>query len=287
MLEKYQSFFAEDGITSTSANHLCNIARERIALDKAKMAQLNFVTLAVGVLGSDKPLTVIRKGTENAEEINTCIHNIAKSNAFIAYMQEAIKAKKDLYSTVMSMQFEEYLKVKNIEEPLCPKRGEKKTFDEAFAEMSIKEKCHYYTLEAEAAAIGKIIHPDGAFHIAREEMLKALSAPAYIEDDKVYHREIVADQEKVEALYFELQKKHRAVEAELNSIKNSIDVKVREYNTALDSKFSVEYNEATTKLTALHNDFANWRNEEGKRINKLKIAVPKALQESYEYLVNL
>lgn len=94
MLEKYQSFFAEDGITSTSANHLCNIARERIASDKAKIAQLNFVTLAVGVLGSDKPLTVIRKGTENAEEVNTCIRNISKSNAFIAYMQEAIKAKK-------------------------------------------------------------------------------------------------------------------------------------------------------------------------------------------------
>ncbi len=287
MLEKYQSFFAEDGITSTSANHLCNIARERIASDKAKIAQLNFVTLAVGVLGSDKPLTVIRKGTENAEEVNTCIRNISKSNAFIAYMQEAIKAKKDLYSTVTNMQFEEYLQVKNIEGPLCPKRGEKKTFDKAFAEMSIKEKCHYYTLEAEAAAIGKIIHPDGAFHIAREEMLKALSAPAYIEDDKVYHREIVADQEKVDTLYFELQKKHRAVEAELNSIKNSIEVKVREYNTALDSKFSVEYNEYSTKLTALLNDFANWKNQEEKHINKLKIAVPKALQESYEYLVNL
>lgn len=287
MLEKYQSFFAEDGITSTSASHLCNIARECIALDKAKIAQLNFVTLEVGVLGSDKPLTVIRKGTENAEEVNTCIYNIAKSNAFIAYMQEAIKAKKDLYSTVMSMEFEDYLQIQNIEKPLLPKEGKKKTFDEAFAEMNIKEKCHYYTLEAKAAAIGKIIHPDGAFHTAREEMLKALSAPAYIEDDKVYHREIIADQEKVETLYFELQKEHRAVEAELNSIKNSIDVKVREYNTALDSKFSVEYNETTVKLTALHNDFANWRNEEGKRINKLKIAVPKALQETYEYLVNL
>lgn len=287
MLEKYQSFFAKDGITSTSANHLCNIAREYVALAKTEMSRINFVSLAVGVLGSENPPVTINKGTGNIESINDCIDKITKSNAFIAYMQEAIKAKNTLFSEVQNMRINEYVEIKGIKMPISPDSKEHKTFEDFFAEMNIKEKCRYYALEAAAAVIGKAIHPDGSFHTARKKMFEALSAPAYVDDNKVYHREVAVDQKSVEALYFELQKKHRAIEAELNSIKNSIETKVREYNTALDSEFAKEWNQYSVETKALQNDFSNWKNEEVKRINKLKIAIPESLQESYDFLTNL
>ena len=53
MLEKYQSFFAENGITSTSANHLCNVAREYVANAKADISRIRFVKISVSSLNAD------------------------------------------------------------------------------------------------------------------------------------------------------------------------------------------------------------------------------------------
>lgn len=40
-------FFGEHGLTSTSANHLANIAHEKIVSNEAKLKNLNFVTMTV------------------------------------------------------------------------------------------------------------------------------------------------------------------------------------------------------------------------------------------------
>lgn len=287
MLEKYKSFFAEQGITSTSANHLCNIAREYVASTKADMSQINFVSLSVGLLGSEKPSVIINRGNKNIESINDHIDKITKSNAFIAYMQEAIKAKNTIYSDIQNMKFQDYVCIKGINMPVVPSTKDKVTFEEVFSEMNIKEKCRYYALEAEAAVIGKFIHPDGAFHNARKNMFDAISTPAYVDNDKIYYREIVVDKEEIESLYFNLQKKHRVVEAELNSIKNSIETKVRERNTALDSEYSVAYTKYSCEFEELQNQFVNWKHEELKHINKLKIVIPDSLRETYDFLSNL
>lgn len=287
MLEKYQSFFAEDGITATSANHLCNIAREYVALAKADMSRLSFIELNVGTLGSNVAPVVINHAVGNITGISDYIDKISKSNAFIAYMQEAIKAKNAMFLEIQHMRLEEYVKDKGIKMPESPDSGDHKSFDDFFADLNIKEKARYYAIEAEAAVVGKAIHPDGPFHVARKNMFEAMAAPAYVEGDKIYYRNITVEQEDVEKLYFELQKRHRALEAELNSIKNSIDLKVKEYNAAVDNDYAVKWNEYSVEAKAIQNEFSNWKNKETKKIGKLKIAIPEALKESYEFLSNL
>lgn len=287
MLKKYQSFFAEDGITATSANHLCNIAREYVALAKADISRLSFIELNVGTLGSIAAPIIINNAVGDITSINNYIDKISKSNAFIAYMQEAIKAKNAMFQEIQNMHLKEYIKEKGINAPKQACLGDHKSFDDFFSELSIKEKARYYAIEAKAAVIGKTIHPDGPFHEARKNMFEAKAAPAYIEGDKIYHRNITVEQEDVEKLYFELQKQHRALEAELNAIKNSIDLKVKEYNAALDNDYEVEWNRYSVEAKAIQNEFSNWKNEETKKIGKLKIAIPEALKESYEFLSNL
>lgn len=287
MLEKYQSFFAEDGITATSANHLCNIAREYVALAKADISRLSFIELNVGILGSFTAPVTIHHSVDNIAGISDYIDKISKSNAFIAYMQEAIKAKDKMFDEIQNMGLEEYVKEKNIKLPECPCLGDHKSFSDFFSELNIKEKSRYYALEAEAAVVGKTIHPDSPFHVARKNMFEAMAAPAYVEGDKIYYRNITIEKEDVEKLYFELQKRHRALEAELNSIKNSIDLKVKEYNAAVDNDYTVKWNEYSVEAKAIQNEFSNWKNEETKKIGKLKIAIPEALKESYEFLSNL
>ena len=45
-------FFGNHGLTSTSANHLANIAKEKIVSNEAKLKNLNFVTTTVDIVGS-------------------------------------------------------------------------------------------------------------------------------------------------------------------------------------------------------------------------------------------
>ena len=56
-------FFGEHGLTSTSANHLANIAQEKIVSNEAKLKNLNFVTTTVDIVGSpENSGKVINKG---------------------------------------------------------------------------------------------------------------------------------------------------------------------------------------------------------------------------------
>lgn len=287
MLEKYQSFFSEDGITSTSANHLCNVARESIASAKYKLAQLSFVETSVNILGNNGPDSIVTKATPDIAIIEKCIDIISKANSFIAYMQEAIKAKDKLYTVLNDIDIKTYCKELGQSIPELPSIGEKKTYENFFNELSIKDKAHYYKVEAEASTIGKIIHPDGALHEARNQMFDAEFKPGIIKDDKIYHRKIVVDQKDVEEIFFNLQSRHRALEAELNAIKNSITTKVNEFNALVDSKYSADYKEYLLKFTPLQNEFVEWKNTEIKKNAKLKIAIPNSLKESYEYLSTL
>lgn len=287
MLEKYQSFFAENGITSTSANHLCNLAREYASNAKIDITGINFVKTSVSSLTANIKPIVLNAAVDNVTTISDIFDKISKANAFVAYMQEAIKAKNDMFAKITSMSVAAYCQEFGNTFPETPVREKYKTFDDFFSELDIKSKTEYYALEAEAAVIGKAIHPGGSFHNARQQMFEAAASPAYISGDKVYHRDISVSKEDVENLYFELQKKHRSIEAKLNSIKNSIDLKTKEYNTSVDSEYAKKYNIYATQVELLNNDFTNWKNAELKRINKLKIVIPNALKETYDFLNNL
>ena len=50
-------FFGNHGLTSTSANHLANIAKEKIVSNEAKLKNLNFVTTTVDIVGSEPRLS--------------------------------------------------------------------------------------------------------------------------------------------------------------------------------------------------------------------------------------
>ena len=60
-------FYGEHGLTSTSANHLANIAQEKIVSNEAQLKNLNFVTTTVDIVGSPADSgKVINKGYDEA-----------------------------------------------------------------------------------------------------------------------------------------------------------------------------------------------------------------------------
>ncbi len=287
-------FFGKHGITSTSANHLANIAKELIADNEAKLKNITFVTTTIDTVGStayDK--TISRRYTEEQlGEVRRLIEEIGAMHAFCAWMREAIKAKDDELEAVTNMDYDEWEKeqgLEPIERPLRPGR-QRNIIREAdvLAEMNVKERNEYYRLEAFAAAIGKYIHGEGAFTAAREELHNAMMKPYSTEgtgaDTIIYAHTPSVEEGKVDAVFFDLQKWHRENERALNRIRYAVDLKLREMqnaaNAACREKISANQAESERRQTL----FADWQNKETERISRLKIVIPEALQETYDML---
>ena len=86
------AFFAENGITATSANHLSNIAKENYMAIEKQMASLEFYRMTVSFIGSAEE-TVLSYGTsqEMFARITDWVNEVIACKSLIAYLREAIR----------------------------------------------------------------------------------------------------------------------------------------------------------------------------------------------------
>ena len=75
--------------------------------------------------------------------------------------------------------------------------------------------------------------------------------------------------------------------AQLNQIKYSIDQKVLEKDMADRSKYESELNEFIKQRDLRMNEFEKFKTSELERIKKLKVVIPDAHKEVFEYLKEL
>ena len=116
-MEKYNApFFGTEGLTSTSANHISNLAKEYSQSLEAELNATSFVEQSIAIVGSmDK--TVSDKGTpEILDNCSNHIDNIVAAKALIAWLREGIKMKEkyskdlDFYVSDENAAFNEILK---------------------------------------------------------------------------------------------------------------------------------------------------------------------------------
>ena len=222
-------FFSEHGLTSTSASHLADLAQEVIAGNEAKLKNMTFVTTKVDIVGSpsESGKTICVGYDENMlNQVHPLLEDIASMNAFCAWMREAVKAKDKELKRVANFTFEEWCTLQGVEIPSSPSYPKETTGTDIIAQMNIKERNRYLQLEAIAATIGKYIHPGGQFSSAREELqngiMKPYSTDGNGKDTLIYAHVPSVDPQKVEDVFFELQKWHRQNERELNKMKFAI-----------------------------------------------------------------
>lgn len=276
-------FFGSEGLTMTSANHLANIAKEYVANYQAAINNISFVNEAVSVNGAEPIVTKI--GINNPESIEDTLLKIAKFNSFIAYIREAIKAKNNLMEEIVSVNT--WLKENHPEVVDFEFDHKEIDFNDAFAELSIKEQAEYFKLDAICATIGKAIHPNGAYHNARANMYDAMANPAKVSDTKITTYAPVAKGEDVDKVFFDLQKKHRESEARLNAMKHSLEKKVEDFNKAAAEEENAKYDAYTQERQKRINEYNLFAKEERARIAALKIVIPNDLKETYDFLSNL
>ena len=287
-------FFSEHGLTSTSASHLADLAQEVIAGNEAKLKNMTFVTTKVDIVGSasESGKTICVGYDESMlNQVRPLLEDIASMNAFCAWMREAVKAKDKELKRAANLTFEEWCTLQGVKAPSNLSYPEEFTETDVIAQMNIKERNRYLQLEAVAATIGKYIHPGGQFSSAREELqngiMKPYSTDGNGKDTLIYAHVPSVDPQKVENVFFELQKWHRQNERELNKMKFAIKKQAEKQTLENTHQFKQELEHEKQCRMTLFTQYKEWQLKEQERLSKLKINVPEALQKIYERLNRL
>lgn len=286
-------FFGEHGITSSSANHLANLAKEIIVGYEAKINNLNFVTTRIDIVGSQSQEgKIIQQGlTEsNLLEVRDALEKIAGLNAFTSWMREAIKARDEEHNEILRKDFFDWVKENNLELEEPQKEEEYNAMD-VIADFNIKERNEYFYYQAVAASIGKYIHPNGVISSARSKLLDTLLKPYSTQgegkDTLILSHKPSVESSKVDELFFELQKWHRANEQKLNQIKYQMKRKVADREIENNNEYKLKKEKYNSRLSELMIQFNDWKLKENKKLMNLKIVIPEALQQTYEFLSSL
>ena len=118
-------------------------------------------------------------------------------------------------------------------------------------------------------------------------MVKPFSTEGSGHEMLIYSHVPSVEPQKVEDIFFELQKWHRSNEQQLNKIKFDIKKRLEEENLANNQRYNTEVKEAYQKISAQISAFNKWQIEERTRLAKLKIIIPNSLQGTYDKLSRL
>ena len=104
-------YFGETGLTSTSANHIANMAKESVRNTANELSGISFYSSTVSLLsGGNSQKAKLGSTREELNDIQRSLEAIGEANALCAWLREAIKARERLLEEVNRMTLEGYCK---------------------------------------------------------------------------------------------------------------------------------------------------------------------------------
>lgn len=102
-------YFGAEGITSTSANHVANMAKESISEIVNDLNAISFYDATVCLLSGGNPQqAAIGSRREDIDKVQASLESIGEANALIAWLREAVKARERMLQEVKDMTLEGY-----------------------------------------------------------------------------------------------------------------------------------------------------------------------------------
>ena len=287
-------FFENGFMTSTEAQNICNIAKEAVTNEHERLSAVSFYDTEIASIISPEAFIKTKISPNDISQISESLDKIGRYNALNAWLKEAIKAKEEAMDEVDIMDvttldfYEDYIKP---EEPtMCYD-----SFDEeqVMSEWSADKLNRYYTLNSEAAVIGKYIHDSGAIAKARKDLVNKMANPSTVSgqgrETIVFKYIPSVDTEIVEGIYMSLLAKHRKLNAELNSLKAEIKETINKKNIEASIAFRDKHTEWEYKISEYYSlvkqrdaKINEYKISEKERISKLKINVPSSLMDTYK-----
>ena len=291
-------YFGNEGMTSTTANHYANIAKEMIKRTEKKLYGVKFYQTSISAIGSPQ-IQLMSKGSSDISFIDDTLREIAEANSFCAWVREAIKEKEAQQLAVSRKDLYEWMKEQGIEikkEPEYPNEERNVTEEDIINTWDINKRNKYLKLEAYASTIGNYIHPGKAvrnYNDARIAMHNAINNPITKEgsgrDIILYYVETTVDPDVVDAQFLKMQDMHRNYEKELNAMKAELKETVNninqqrydEYQVKIDAYYA-EHREYKAWQNEMRNKLNKWKVSETERLSKLKIVIPKDLSGIFQ-----
>ncbi len=293
-MDKRDIFFGETGLTSTSANHIANMAKEFIQVKSALVEHLRFVNRTLTVVAQDAgtPMEVSNGRTQDElEQISQAYEDIYRAKALIAWLREAIKAKESLTDELDKLGLDKYCEIMGIERPKAPEVEHAMTQDEYYATLPLKERVRYYNLETKCAVLGQAIHPNGPFSNARKQMIDSIANPSRLVVNNgttfVERLEPSMESDALDNFFFELQAAHRAAQSELNTIKFACEKAMAADAIAKEGEYGNAMQQYNARVSELTSERAIYRRKRMSEISALKIVIPEALKPIYDKINGL
>lgn len=297
-MQKDLVFFKKEGeegvaLTSTSANHIANLAKEYIQGVETQLNNICFFNAEVALVGSVGGASTIQTGEslEVLDSLQSLLEGVAQAKSLIAWLREGIKAKENLMKDLQTISLEDWCKENGIAKPEAPNYGHVLTEIEYYISLPIKERNRYYQLETEAAVLGKYIHPDGHLSDARKELKDKLQHPHKVDgkgrDALIYTYTPTVDVAEIDNVFFELQKKYREIQAQLNAIKYNCKQAINESTNKVNTEYMAASQKYQAELKDVLGAFKTWKDEKSQEYSKLKIVIPHSLMGIYNTINSL
>lgn len=283
-------FLGEEGLTSTSANHIANVAKEFYQTVESELEGVKLINKSVTTL-TDSNVKVLSRGNDSEfiESIESKLQQIVEAKSLIAWLREAIKAKERLLEEVKSLRMSDFCKLQNID--FKHESIERPTYmseDEYLATLSIKDRNRLLELQTQCAVIGKYIHLDGKFNKARKDLKSKLQEPNYMvgsdKDAIIYSYTPSVLTKDVDDVFFKLQAKHRAYQAELNGLLHLMQEALDKDKFEKNAEYSRKIQESNAKLESIQAQMREFQDLEIARISKMKIVIPNDLKDMFNFL---
>jgi hypothetical protein len=286
-MKKDMIFFGENGLTTTSANYIANLAKEAYQNVESTLNSVAFFTTKVSLLGSQNYNT-LKEGVSSSflKDVESSLMSITELKSLIAWLREAIKAKDRVIKEASATSDEDITKNLGITLPIRPITYDRLTPEDIIATWNIKQRNRYYYLDTLCSTIGKYIHPDNGFSNAREALTKAINEPNSVNgngrDMVIYTKVPTVSVEEVDNTFFALQNTYRAAQAELNSMKHQIDTTYQEDDREKSAKEAEESANYQAEVKAVYTKIAAYRKELVAQAQNLKIIIPDSLKPIYD-----
>lgn len=102
-------YFGDSGLTSTSANHIANMAKESLKEVVTELGCVSFYGSTVTTIEGSTPQTAKVGSThEQLNKVQDMLEAVGNTHALIAWLREAIKARERLLGEVRNMTLEGY-----------------------------------------------------------------------------------------------------------------------------------------------------------------------------------
>ena len=282
-------FFGEEGLTTTSADFIANLAKEMLHKDNEKIENCSFVCEQISPYNNPGKAE-ISLGMEEAEvrEIPAIMERILHLKLLISWLREAIKAKGRLLKDVEEMEIGslKWHELGFAKVPSYPLLEREMTKEDYMGTLSIADRSKMYKLQTRAAVLGKILHKDGTFERARERLYACMTKSREVEHlgsgNIIHNYKPSVDSDIVDEVYFKLSTEYRESQAGLNAYLHDMDAALKQSKIDKAIRYSKGVEEHNQKYNQLSSQLSEWKSKETKRINKLKIIIPDSLRDIYE-----